>query len=179
VKIGDCVYIVSDCLTVGGGIPGVVTALHETTADVQTSLRSQVLTVATIDLLPARLYTQAILRAVFDAFNFIEREDGSVLNLKRCELADKLFKQGLNRRTALQCANFFDATEWKVSKFPFYRLVKRIRNYYYREDRRSIFELARLSEQTPDPIGSGYTPQAPRRNREFAVRTGRSFSFNR
>jgi hypothetical protein len=151
-KTGDHVYVVSDPLTIGGGIAGVITALYKTTADVQTSLRSQVLTVMTADLLPAKPYTQAILRTVFDALQRIEKEDGSILNLKPGELADKLVKQDLNRQTALQCAELFDAIEWKISKFPFYRWVERIKNYYYRDDTPPKPELTRLHKEGSAPV---------------------------
>jgi hypothetical protein len=151
-KTGDYVYLVSDPLTIGGGIAGVITALYKTTADVQTSLRSQVLTVMAADLLPAKLYTQAILRGVFDALQRIEKEDGSILNLRPSELVEKLVKQDLNRQTAIQCAELFDATEWKISKLPFYRWVERIKNYYYREDRLPKPEPTRLQKEGSEPV---------------------------
>src|SRR5271166_3832664 len=102
-KIGDQVYLITDPLQTGAGIPGTISALKDSTVEVvlEFSDGPKVLKVRNRDdIVPSNLYAHSILNLVYQAYEEIERNFGSILNLATEDIAKKLTQQGLAPQTA-------------------------------------------------------------------------------
>jgi hypothetical protein len=134
-KIGDRVYVVSHQVSIGNGTAGEVATLNGSIAEVGIRFATgpAVFTVKAWDLLPANLYTQSVLNAVYQTVQSIERETGSILNLSRSELIQKLIENGLIPQAASQCADLFDAADWERSRLPLHQWLTRIRDFYFQQ----------------------------------------------
>jgi hypothetical protein len=94
---------------------------------------TKVVTAKTWDVLPARarLFTHAVLNTVYLVYQGIEHEYGSILNLKREKIVQRLIDAGLATDTAQRCMSFLDEVDWAASSFPLRDWIRRIRSFYY------------------------------------------------
>src|SRR5258707_9635038 len=82
-KIGDRVYLITDQLQTGAGIPGMICALQDDSAvevAVDFTHGTKILKVRSWDILPSNLYTHSILNVVYQTNEKIEHKHGSILN---------------------------------------------------------------------------------------------------
>jgi hypothetical protein len=83
-KIGDYVYLITDRLQTGAGLAGMICALQDSAIEavVQFAHGPTVFKVSNWeDILSPNLYTQSILNLVYQAYQEIEHEYGSILKL--------------------------------------------------------------------------------------------------
>ena len=132
-KVGDSVYLVTDQLKTGVGIPAMICGMQDSTVKVaiEEINSTKVLRVETWDLLPSNLFTQSVLNIVYESYLEIEREHGSILNLKPDAIVRKLIEHSLAPQTARQCVDFLDEIDWRHTQLPLRQWLKRIRNFYY------------------------------------------------
>ena len=93
-KIADRVYLITDQLQTGAGIPGVIRAMEDDSmveVAVEFTHGTKILKVRSCDILPSNLYTHSIPQT----YQEIERDCGSILNLKADTLVQKLTDHGL------------------------------------------------------------------------------------
>src|SRR5580692_10977893 len=83
-KVGDSVYLITDQLQTGAGIPAMVCEIFNSTVKVaiEEPNGTKLLQVRSWDLLPANLFTRSVLSLVYEICLEIERDHGSILNLK-------------------------------------------------------------------------------------------------
>jgi hypothetical protein len=112
-KVGDSVYLVTDQLKTGGGIPAMICGMQDSTVKVAIEEidGTKVLQVETWDLLPSNLSTHSVLNVVYESYLEIERDYGSILNLKPDTIVQKLIEHSLAPKTARQCVDFLDAID--------------------------------------------------------------------
>jgi hypothetical protein len=132
-KVGDSVYLVTDQLKTGAGIPAMICGMQDSTVKVaiEEINGTKVLQVETWDLLPSNLFTHSVLNVVYESYLEIEREHGSILNLKPDAIVLKLIEHSLAPQTARQCADLLDEIDWRRTELPLRQWLKRIRNFYY------------------------------------------------
>jgi hypothetical protein len=131
-KVGDSVYLVTDQLKTGAGIPAMICGMQDSTVEVAIEeINTKVLRVETWDLLPSNLFTHSVLNIVYESYLEIEREHGSILNLKPDAIVRKLVEHSLAPQTARQCVDFLDEIDWRHTQLPLRQWLKRIRNFYY------------------------------------------------
>jgi hypothetical protein len=132
-KVGDSVYLVTDQIKTGAGIPAMICGMQDSTVKVaiEEINGTKVLRVETWDLLPSNLFTHSVLNIVYESYLEIEREHGSILNLKPDAIVRKLVEHSLAPETAQQCVDFLDEIDWRHSQLPLRQWLKRIRNFYY------------------------------------------------
>jgi DNA-binding transcriptional regulator YiaG len=96
-KVGDSVYLVTDQLKTGAGIPAMICGMQDSTVKVAIEEidGTKVLQVETWDLLPSNLFTRSVLNGVYESYLEIERDHGSILNLKRDAIVRKLVEHSL------------------------------------------------------------------------------------
>ena len=102
-KIGDRVYLITDQLQTGAGIPGMICALQDDSAvevAVDFTHGTKILKVRNWDILPSNLYTHSILNVVYQTHEKIEHKYGSILNFTIEEIVAQLIQQGLAPQTA-------------------------------------------------------------------------------
>ena len=92
---------------------------------------TKVLQVETWDLPPSNLFTHCVLNIIYESYLEIEREHGSILNLKPDSIVRKLIEHRLAPLTARQCVDFLDEIDWRHTQLPLRQWLKRIRNFYY------------------------------------------------
>ncbi|MBV8226491.1 MAG: hypothetical protein JO232_15025 [Verrucomicrobia bacterium] len=134
-KIGDDVYLITDQLQTGAGIPGIIYALQDSTVEVVVELAhgNKVLKVANRqDILPSNLYTHSILNLVYQTYQEIEHNYGSILNLTTEQIVAQLIQRGLAPQTARRCADLFDEVEWHKTQLPLRHWLESIRDFYHR-----------------------------------------------
>jgi hypothetical protein len=131
-KIGDRIYLIANQLNVGLAAAGEVMGLHDSTREVTLRLAKSdvVLNVKRWDILPAKAYTYAVLCAVYQAVHDLERELGSILRIEPRVLTQKLIECDLAPQVAHECVGLFDLAEWKSSRLPVCRWLRRIRDFY-------------------------------------------------
>jgi hypothetical protein len=131
-EIGDRIYLIANQLNVGPGVAGEVMSLHDATREVTVRLAKSgvVLSVKTWDILPAKVYTYAIIYAVYQAVHDLEQELGSILRIETRALTQKLIEHDLGPQVAHECVGLFDLAEWKSSPLPVCRWLRRIRDFY-------------------------------------------------
>ena len=135
-KIGDPVYLITDQLKTGAGIPGMICALQDSTVEVavESAHGTKILEVKNwADILPSNLYAHSILNVVYHAYEDIELRYGSILNLTTEEIGAQLIQQGLAPQTARRCADLFDEVEWHNAPLPLRQWLRRIRDFYHKE----------------------------------------------
>ena len=134
-KIGDHVFLVTDQLRTGAGLPATICAIQDSTVEVavEFSDRTEVLKVGTWDILPSNLYTHSILNVVYQTHESIQRKNGSILNLTAEEIVAQLIERGLAPQTAQRCADLFDSIEWQNARFPLRQWLTRIRDSYQKK----------------------------------------------
>src|SRR5271165_5021758 len=74
--IGNSVYLVTDQKTTGAGVPAVICGLYQRSARIAIEREegTKILDVPLWDLLPARAYTAAILRACYSTWETLDRQ---------------------------------------------------------------------------------------------------------
>jgi len=135
-KIGDPVYLITDQLQTGAGIPGMICALQDSTVEVavESTHGTKLLKVGNWDdLLPSNLYTHSILNVVYQTYEEIERKFGSILNLTAEEIAEQLVQRRLAPQTARRCADLFDEVKWHHAKLPLRQWLESIRDFYHKK----------------------------------------------
>ena len=132
-KIGDSVYLVTDQLQTGAGIPAMVCEIFNSTVKVaiEEPNGTKLLQVRSWDLLPANLFTRSVLNLVYETYLEIERDHGSILNLKPDAIVQKLRERTLAPQTARQCVDFLKGIDWSPTQLPLRRWLKSIRDFYY------------------------------------------------
>ena len=134
-KIGDVVYLITDPLQTGAGIPGRIYALQDSTVEVvvESNHGPKILKVRNReDILPSNLYTHSILNVVYQTYQEIEHKYGSILNLTTEEIVAKLIQRGLAPQTARRCAAILDEIEWLKAQLPLRHWLESIRDFYHR-----------------------------------------------
>jgi hypothetical protein len=132
-KVGDSVYLVTDQLKTGAGIPAMICGIQESTVKVaiEEINGTKVLQVQSWDLLPLSLFTNSVLNVVYESYLEIECDHGSILNLKPDAIVRKLIEHSLAPQTARQCVDFLDEIDWRHTQLPLRQWLKRIRAFYY------------------------------------------------
>jgi hypothetical protein len=111
-KIADRVYLITDQLQTGAGIPGVIRAMEDDSmveVAVEFTHGTKILKVRSCDILPSNLYTHSILNVVYQG-----RFDGrgnKVRQARRAELHPTTFAllkrvRGRERRTSIRAEAF-------------------------------------------------------------------------
>jgi hypothetical protein len=135
-KIGDPVYLITDQLQTGAGIPGMICALEDSTLEVAVEFThgTKILKIRNWEeILSSSLYAHSILNVVYHAYQEIERKFGSILNLTTEEIAAHLIQQGLAPQTARRCADLFDEVKWQNAQLPLRQWLESIRDFYHKK----------------------------------------------
>jgi hypothetical protein len=129
--IGSSVYLVTDHKATGAGVPAVVCGLYERSARIAIEREEGTKTfeVPLWDLLPARMYTAAILRACYGVWETLDHQGRSPGTLHEEDLATELGHAGLARETAEMCARLCWDVDWN-GKNPLSAWLKAIRSFY-------------------------------------------------
>ena len=133
-KIADRVYLITDQLQTGAGIPGVIRAMEDDSmveVAVEFTHGTKILKVRSCDILPSNLYTHSILNVVYQTYQEIERDCGSILNLKADIVVQKLTDHSLALQTARQCVVFLEEVDWYRAQLPLRQWLKRIQRFYH------------------------------------------------
>ena len=152
--VGDHVYLITDPLQTGAGIPGMIYALEDSTVElvVESTHGPKILKVRNReDILPSNLYTHSILNVVYQTYQEIEHKYGSILNLTTEKIVAKLIQRGLAPQTARRCADILDEVEWHKARLPLRHWLERIRDFYHR---------SRLCTEVPAPTLRSVVPAA-------------------
>jgi hypothetical protein len=134
-KIGDHVYLITDRLQTGAGIPVMICALQDSTVEVveEFAHEPKILMVRNCeDILSSNLYTHSILNLVYQTYEEIERKYGSILNLRTEEIVAQLLQRGLAPQTARRCVDLFAEVEWHNAQLPLRHWLESIRDFYHR-----------------------------------------------
>ena len=134
-KVGDHVYLITDQLQTGSGIPGVIYAVQDSTVEVvvESAHGPKILQVKNReDILPSSLYTHSILNVVYQAYQEIEHKYGSIRNLNPEEIVAKLIQRGLAPQTARRCTDILDEFECHKAQLPLRHWLESIRDFYHR-----------------------------------------------
>jgi hypothetical protein len=148
-KIGDLVYLITDQLQTGAGIPGMICALQDSTVEVVLEFThgTEILKLRNWeDILPSNLYTHSILNVVYQTYEEIEHKYGSILKLTTEEIVVQLIQHGLAPQTARRCADLFDEVEWHNEQLPLRRWLESIRDFYHKKP------FAKAASLVPMPI---------------------------
>ena len=100
-KIGDHVYLITDRLQTGAGVPVMICALQDSTVEVfvEFTHEPKILKVSNRgDILSSNLYAHSILNLVYQTYGEIEHKYGSILNLPTEEIVAQLLRRDLRRR---------------------------------------------------------------------------------
>jgi hypothetical protein len=129
--IGNSVYLVTDHKATGAGVPAVICGLYDRSARIAIEREegTKIFDVPLWDLLPARTYTAAILRACYSTWENLDREGRSPGTLHEDELARELARAGLAENTAEMCARLCWDVDWSA-KNPLSAWLKAIRSFY-------------------------------------------------
>ena len=134
-KIADRVYLITDQLQTGAGIPGVIRAMEDDSMvemAVEFTHGTKILKLCNWeDILPSNLYTHSILNVVYQTYEEIERDCGSILNLKADTVVQRLTDHGLALQSARQCVDFLDEVDWHRAHLPLRQWLKRIQRFYH------------------------------------------------
>jgi hypothetical protein len=129
--IGSSVYLVTDHKTTGAGVPAVVCGLFERSARIAIEREegTRICEVPLLDLLPARAYTAAVLRACYSAWESLDRQGRSPSAVHEEDLVRKLAKTGLAQSTGEMCARLCRDVDW-TAKSPLSAWLKAVRSFY-------------------------------------------------
>ena len=129
--IGSSVYLVTDHKTALAGVPAVVCGVYERSARIAIEREegTKICEVPLLDLLPARAYTAAILRACYSTWETLDREGRSPGTVRENELVRELARAGLAEKTAEMCARLSWDVDWSA-RSPLSAWLKAIRSFY-------------------------------------------------
>jgi hypothetical protein len=129
--IGSSAYLVTDHKTTGGGLPAIICGLYERSARmaIEREEGTKTFEVPLWDLLPARTYTAAILRACYDVWETLDRQGRSPGTVHEDDLVRELACAGLADKTAEMCAGFARDVDW-TAKSPLSAWLKAVRAFY-------------------------------------------------
>ena len=130
-EIGNAVYLLTNHKTTGAGVPAVICGLHERSARIAIEREEGTKTfdVPLWDLLPARAYTAAILRACYSAWESLDRQGRTPGTVHEDDLVSELGRAGLAMSTAEMCARLSWDVDW-TAKNPLSTWLKAIRAFY-------------------------------------------------
>jgi hypothetical protein len=134
-KIGDHVYVITNRLQTGAGIPGVISAVQDSIVEVVVDFaygRKTLQVSSSEDLLPSNLYTHSILNLVYQTYEQIGKKNGSILNLTTDEIVAQLIQHGLASQTARRCVDLFEEVDWRSARLPLRQWLENIRDFYHR-----------------------------------------------
>ena len=128
---GNSVYFVTDHQTTDAGLPAVICGLYERSARIAIEREEGTKTfdVPLWDLLPARVYTAAILRVCYSAWETLDRQGRSLGSLREADLVRELAGAGLEQSTAEMCASLCSDVDWSA-KSPLSAWLKAVRSFY-------------------------------------------------
>ena len=115
-KIGDHVYLITDRLQTGAGVPVMICALQDSTVEVfvEFTHEPKILKVSNRgDILSSNLYAH------------------SILNLPTEEIVAQLLRRGLAPQTARHCVDLFAEVEWHNAPLPLRQWLESIRDFYH------------------------------------------------
>ena len=129
--IGNAVYLVTDRQTTGAGVPAVICGLYERSARIAIEREEGTKTfdVPVWDLLTARVYTAAILRVCYSAWETLDRQGRSPGTLREADLVRELADAGLEQSAAEMCASLCSYVDW-TAKSPLSAWLKAVRSFY-------------------------------------------------
>jgi hypothetical protein len=133
-KIGDHVYVITNRLQTGAGIPGIISAVQDSMVEVVVDFAYGHKTVKVSgkeNLLPSNLYTHSILNLVYQTYEQIEKKNGSILYLTTDELVAQLIRHGLAPQTARRCVDLFEEVDWRNARLPLRQWLEGIRDFYH------------------------------------------------
>ena len=133
-KIGDQVYLITNRHQTGAGIACVISALHDSTVELVLEFgdNSPILEIYGLeDILSSSVYTHSILNLVYQTYEEIEHEYGSILNLTSEEIVAQLVQNGLAPQTARRCVDLIDQVAWQNQVLPLRQWLENIRDVYY------------------------------------------------
>jgi hypothetical protein len=132
-KVGDSVYLLTDHLLTGAGVPAMICGIQNSSVKIaiEEPTGTKVFHVQNWDLLPPNLFTHSVLNAVYETYLEIEHDYGSILNLKPHFIVQKLTEHSLAAETARQCVDFLKGIDWQYSCLPLRQWLKEIRGFYY------------------------------------------------
>ena len=133
-NIGDHVYLITNRLQTGAGIPVMICAVQDSTVEVVVEFTDgpRILKVKNCeDILSSNLYTHSILNLVYQTYAEIEHKYGSILNLRTEEIVAQLIKRGLAPETARRCVDLFAEAEWHRAQLPLRDWLESIRDFYH------------------------------------------------
>ena len=133
-KIGDHVYLITDRLQTGAGVPVMICALQDSTVEVfvEFTHEPKILKVSNRgDILSSNLYAHSILNLVYQTYGEIEHKYGSILNLPTEEIVAQLLRRGLAPQTARHCVDLFAEVEWHNAPLPLRQWLESIRDFYH------------------------------------------------
>jgi hypothetical protein len=130
-EIGNSVYLVTDHKTTGAGVPAVICGLYQRSARIAIEREegTKILDVPLWDLLPARAYTAAILRACYWTWETLDRQGRSPGTVRENELVRELARAGLAQSTGEMCARLCRDVDWRA-KSPLSAWLKAVRSFY-------------------------------------------------
>jgi hypothetical protein len=128
---GSSVYLLTDHKTTGAGVPAVICGLYDRSARIAIEREEGTKTfdVPLWDLLPARLYTAAILRVCYGVWETLDRQGRIPETLHEDDLVRELARAGLAEKTAEMCARLCWDVDWSA-KSPLSAWLKAIRSFY-------------------------------------------------
>jgi hypothetical protein len=142
-KIGDQVYLITNRRQTGAGIACIISALHDSTVELvgEFADNSPILEIYSLgDILSSNVYTHSILNLVYQTYEEIEHEYGSILNLTSEEIVAQLVQNGLAPHTARRCVDLIDQAGWQNQGRPLRQWLENIRDFYH----------------CPRPVGKGF-----------------------
>jgi len=154
-KVGDHVYLITDQLQTGSGVPGMIYAMQDSTVEVvvESTHGPKILKIRNReDILPSNLYTHSILNVVYQTDHEIEHKYGSILNLTTEEIVTQLIQRGLAPQAARRCAKILDEVEWLKAKLPLRHWLESIRDFYHRP--RMCAEILTPALRSVAPVAS-------------------------
>jgi hypothetical protein len=130
-EIGTSVYLLTDHKTTGAGVPAVVCGLFERSARIAIEREegTKTMVVPLWDLLPARSYTAAILRACYGVWETLDAQGKNPGTVHEDDLVRELGRCGLAPATAEMCAGFARDVDWRT-KSPLSAWLKAVRSFY-------------------------------------------------
>ena len=129
--IGNSVYLVTDHKTTGAGVPAVICGLYQRSARIAIEREegTKTMVVPLWDLLPARAYTAAIVRACYGVWETLERQGRSPGTVHEDDLVRELARAGLAEKTAEMCARLCRDVDW-TAKNPLSAWLIAVRSFY-------------------------------------------------
>jgi hypothetical protein len=129
--IGNCVYLVTNHKTTGAGVPAVICGLYERSARIAIEREegTRTMLVPLWDLLAARAYTAAILRACYSTWESLDNQGRSPGSLHEDDLVREVARAGLAQSTAAMCARLCWDVDWSARN-PLSAWLKAVRSFY-------------------------------------------------